>query len=80
MKPDSKRAQRRHSRWRMVQRALRTMRTWSSYPIDADSPQRLADNLRICSCWCCSNRKRHMSGPTMRERRYEGNREVAHDY
>lgn len=85
MKPESPRAKRRHSRWRMVQRALRLFRRWdagknaaldrrllSEKRREAD-PERLADNLKACSCWMCRNR-RALEGPTRRERRFSEDR------
>ena len=53
------RARRRHDKWRMVQRAKWVMRhIWS--PLKgpgkwrAHHAERLADNLKACSCWACS--------------------------
>jgi hypothetical protein len=81
MKPDSPRAQRRHRRWRMVQRALRLFRMWDAPKgnvLDerglhktrrAHDPERLADNLRPCACRACTSTRREFAGPTLRERR-----------
>lgn len=83
MKPDSPRAQRRHRRWRMVQRALRLFKMWDApkgNELDsrglcvkrrANDPERLADNLRACSCIFCKANSREIAGPTMRERRHQ---------
>ena len=83
MKPESARARRRHSRWRMVQRALRLFRRWDATKIGMhreglderelstkrrpNDPERLADNLKACSCYMCQNR-REMDGPKRQER------------
>lgn len=76
-----KRARRRHERWRAVQRAVRLFRCWDARPntqrdergLDvkrrAHDPERLADNLRPCSCYCCTANRREHAGPTMRELR-----------
>lgn len=65
----------------MVQRALRLFRMWDApkgNALDARGlctkrrqfdPERLADNLRACSCAVCSAHKRENAGPTMQERR-----------
>jgi hypothetical protein len=84
MKPDSPRAQRRHRRWRMVQRALRLFRAHdapthnvlddrglSEKRRDHD-PERRADHLATCSCFVCTSKSRKHNGPTLRERRSDG--------
>lgn len=82
MKPESPRAIRRHSRWRMVQRALRLFRRWDDPKRHAtdergldvkrrpNDPERLADHLQFCSCRGCGHRRAN-EGPTMRERRFD---------
>lgn len=55
------RAHRRHIRAKLVRRARRI------YP-EASTPQKLADNLKLCSCWMCRNR-RAAEGPTLLERK-----------
>jgi len=67
----------------MVQRALRLFRMWDASKFNvldsrllsvkrrAHDPERLADNLKACSCWMCRNR-RELDGPTWRERRFDG--------
>ena len=51
MLKDAKRARRRHDRARMIARAKRF------YPWQR-CPQKLADNLAVCSCWMCGNPRR----------------------
>lgn len=77
-----KRARRRHDRWRAVQRARwvhkHIYRTYRHYPLgwthvvppDPRLPEKQADNMQLCSGWCCGNQRRHR-GPTWRERRFE---------
>lgn len=79
---DKPRARRRHYRWRMVRRAVALFRRYDAPKgnvLDArqlsvtrrpHDPERLADNLRNCSCAYCSAHRRTTSGPTMRERRF----------
>ena len=64
MSQDMKRARRRHDRARMVARAMRV------YPW-AKAPQKLADNLAVCSCWMCGNPRRWWYELTMQERRQD---------
>jgi hypothetical protein len=72
------RARRRHDRWRMVEKAKRVIRVWmgrdsltaerngATFP--PDHAQRLADNLKACSCYMCAD-DRDQIGPPMQERR-----------
>lgn len=83
MRPESSRARRRHQRWRMVQRAVALFRMWDAPKgnvLDGrmlcvkrrpHDPERLADNLRCCSCFACTANRRENAGPTMRERRWD---------
>lgn len=54
------RARRRHLRFTAIRRARR------AYP-ETDRPEKVADNMKACSCFMCCNR-RQLDGPTLQER------------
>ena len=68
----------------MVQRALRLFRMGdAAKPNHLDArglsvmrppyaPERAADHLAMCSCFLCTSNNRQHNGPTLRERRAEG--------
>lgn len=65
-------AKRRHDRGRMISRAKRIMRSWSS---SSDSwvewaACRWANNMKKCSCDMCGN-PRKLYGPTVQELRFD---------
>lgn len=62
MHKDMKRARRRADRGRVVRRAARV------YP-HAPCPQKLADNLQVCSCHACGNPRKCWGEVTVQEAR-----------
>lgn len=63
------RERRRHDRLRMVERAKRVVRGWPGVRRDVNRMAcRLADNLRICSCWMCAYEK-HFNVQSIQDRR-----------
>ena len=64
MSKDMTRARRRHDRARMIARVKR-VQPWATVP------QKLADNLAMCSCWMCGNPRRRLNERTMQERRQD---------
>ncbi|PWC48404.1 hypothetical protein [Azospirillum sp. TSA6c] len=64
MSKDMMRARRRHDRARMVAKVRRIL-PW------ADVPQKVADNMAVCSCWMCGNPRRYRIELTIQERRQD---------
>jgi hypothetical protein len=67
-----KRAERRHHKHRMVDRATSFIRRWGFSPKDVrHKAVRLADNCAPCSCEGCGNPRRHTGHRTIQERRHD---------
>lgn len=69
---EAKRSLRRAHKVRMGKRAVRF------YPdMDPAMAMRMADHIKMCSCWMCGNQRKHF-GPTLQEvrqaskERYQG--------
>ena len=59
------RARRRHSRQRMIAKAIRIFRSYDrQYLVRCrrHDAEKLADNLAFCSRWCCRNPRRIFKG------------------
>lgn len=70
---DANRAQRRHHRWRMVEKAKRLIRLWDTgreTTRRANDAELIADNMAYCSCLACRQQRREFAGATMQERRH----------
>jgi len=61
------RAERRHQKFRIRERARRIMRLWGT--ANFDNVVRCAENLCTCSGYCCGNPRKWFGEKTLQEKR-----------